>query len=167
MNADLIEHEPDAGKLNSVTRNNSFFQALNSMSTATNAHNTNHSAGGAALANAPNITNSTYASNGIYGTLPKGTNDKLLIDRSTALSASVYGNVSAVANEFEQLIARNAAAASTNASNANPAAPNYNTLGSYRVQYSSTNPFLPTFNPQQNNAIALNSMDHSRTNDEH
>lgn len=69
----------------------------------------------------------------IYGTLPK---------------SSV---VSAVASEFEQLIARNASgtnhsiggAIASNAATNNHG--NYNTLGSYRVQYSSTNPFLNHF----------------------
>lgn len=84
-----------------------------------------------------NISNSSH----IYGTLPKS-------------------SVSAVASEFEQLIARNASSnnhssaiggggggsigmsASNIVSNNHG---NYNTLGSYRVQYSSTNPFLNHF----------------------
>lgn len=191
MNAsDLAEHESDADKaLTSVTRNTSFFHALNSMSATaapTNAHYTNHltggvGGGGGATTNGPmsnataNITNSigTYAaSNGIYGTLPKATNS--LGERTmSAMSSSVYGNVSAVASEFEQLIARNAAAAVSGASAAGggggggaaaSVGPNYNTLGSYRVQYSSTNPFLPSFNPQQSDGISMNS-EHSRMNE--
>lgn len=180
MNAELIEHEPEdiLAKINSVTRNNSLFHTLNSMSStsttataaATNAL-TNHLAGGGVgggitLASAANITNSTYAVNGIYGTLPKMSNALGGVDRfstaANAASASVFGNVSAVAGEFEQLIARNAAAAAS-AANTNAAGnaafaagPNYNTLGSYRVQYSSTNPFLPSFDPQQNDVIASN-----------
>lgn len=189
MNAsDLAEHEPDAGKaLTSVTRNNSFFHALNSMpgtaAAPSNAH-TNHLVGVGGQTNGPvslataNITNSigTYAgSNGIYGTLPKASST-VLGDRAmsamSAMSSSVYGNVSAVASEFEQLIARNAAAAASaaNASGAGAAAvaasvgPNYNTLGSYRVQYSSTNPFLPSFNPQPSDGISMNS-EHNRMNE--
>lgn len=184
ISAELIEHEPEdiLAKINSVTRNNSFFHALNSMSStsttattsATNAF-TNHLAGGggggASLASAANITNSSYAVNGIYGTLPKSTNAFSGGDRvaTATIGSSVFGNVSAVANEFEQLIARNAAAAVSSATSATAtnaafaAGPNYNTLGSYRVQYSSTNPFLQNFN---DDAIALNS-DHGRTYDDH
>lgn len=34
---------------------------------------------------------------------------------------------------------------------------NYNTIGSYRLQYSSTNPFLPTFNPNSTDLLANDS----------
>lgn len=84
------------------------------------------------------MSNATH----IYGTLPK---------------SSV---VSAVASEFEQLIARNASgnnhgssvgggmSASNVVSNNHG---NYNTLGSYRVQYSATNPFLNHFGESSTN----------------
>lgn len=72
-------------------------------------------------------------------------------------NGTVFGSVSAVKNEFEQIIARNA----NNQSNFNHAtssvtahnsigAGNYNTIGSYRVQYASTNPFLQSFEPHSN-----------------
>lgn len=86
--------------------------------------------------------------NNIYGTLPKTSSPF-----SGNSTANVYGNVSAVANEFEQLIARNATG--TGQLNTTGAG-NYNTLGSYRVQYSSTNPFLPSFNPHSAESNSTN-----------
>lgn len=88
--------------------------------------------------------------NNIYGTLPKTSSpfSGNGVGTSASGTAAIYGNVSAVASEFEQIIARNASNSSA-AAHSNPiGAGNYNTLGSYRVQYSSTNPFLPSFNPQ-------------------
>lgn len=89
--------------------------------------------------------------NNIYGTLPKSSSpfsgNGGGNTTSTVGTAAIYGNVSAVANEFEQIIARNASNTSAGHSNSIGAG-NYNTLGSYRVQYSSTNPFLPSFIPQ-------------------
>ncbi|XP_055307192.1 rho GTPase-activating protein 100F-like isoform X1 [Sitodiplosis mosellana] len=82
------------------------------------------------------ISNNSYPSNNIYGTLPKTTNP--------SSSGTIYGNVTAVANEFEQLIARNAC--NNTITNTTTNHTNYHTLGSYRIQYSSTNPFLNNFN---------------------
>lgn len=91
--------------------------------------------------------------NNIYGTLPKtsspfsGNGGANHGSGNATGTAAIYGNVSAVANEFEQIIARNASNPIATHSNSIGGG-NYNTLGSYRVQYSSTNPFLPSFNPQ-------------------
>lgn len=63
-----------------------------------------------------------------------------LLTKSSNSNTTGGIHVSAVASEFEQIIARNAGNASNFGSG------NYNTIGSYRVQYSSTNPFLPSFN---------------------
>lgn len=102
--------------------------------------------------------------NNIYGTLPKtsspfsGNGGGNISSASASGTAAIYGNVSAVANEFEQIIARNAS--NPIAPHSNPmGAGNYNTLGSYRVQYSSTNPFLPSFNPQSNDMNTNNHDD--------
>lgn len=109
------------------------------------------------------VTTLPLQSNNIYGTLPKSSGAFSGFGTSTGGShttanSSIYGNVSAVANEFEQIIARNASSASS--THANPiGAGNYNTLGSYRVQYSSTNPFLPSFNPQSTEMNATNHDD--------
>lgn len=128
--------------------NATFYNALNSISVSSTTSSSSPpsnamamaminqtSTTGVTLSSSPstNISNNTH----IYGTLPK---------------SSV---VSAVASEFEQLIARNASgsnhsgitggsgmSASNIVSNNHG---NYNTLGSYRVQYSSTNPFLNHF----------------------
>lgn len=100
-------------------------------------------------------TSSVSQANNIYGTLPKSSSP------FASNVTGVYGNVSAVANEFEQIIARNAASAG--ASNS-AGAGNYNTLGSYRVQYSSTNPFLPSFNPHsiESNPIATDKINEEK-----
>lgn len=101
--------------------------------------------------------------NNIYGTLPKSSSpfssgnggNNTTNSGSVTGTTAIYGNVSAVANEFEQIIARNAS--NTSAAHSNSiGAGNYNTLGSYRVQYSSTNPFLPSFNPQSTEMNATN-----------
>lgn len=118
----------------------------------------------ASTASAATISaNSSFSSSNIYGTLPKTSSpfNNGGGNGSSGLNAtgSICGNVSAVANEFEQLIARNASNNIINSSSNNGSgsissygsAGNYNTLGSYRVQYSSTNPFLPSFNPQSMN----------------
>lgn len=161
LNTEISDFDTDYNKINSVTRNNSFFNALNSISssnTAITTMNTNQiSSTGMTIVTSANITNNSIACNNIYGTLPKISNP---LSGSNATAAGIYGNVSAVANEFEQLIARNAVTCNNTSGGSN-----YNTLGSYRVQYSSTNPFLPSFNPQTNDTISLNS-DHNRFNDE-
>lgn len=92
-----------------------------------------------------NVSNNSFSSNNTYSTLPKTTNSL----NTSNVTSSIYGNVSAVANEFEQLIARNTCGNNSINSISNPSVYNhgsYNTLGSYRVQYSSTNPFLNNFN---------------------
>lgn len=92
-----------------------------------------------------NVSNSSFSSNNTYSTLPKTTNSLSISN----VTGNVYGNVSAVANEFEQLIARNTCSNNSASSVSNSSVNNhgnYNTLGSYRVQYSSTNPFLNNFN---------------------
>lgn len=139
--------------------NNGFSNAFNSLTSANSALLSSSSStalaaatqtqSGTASTTSVSITNSSFPSNSIYGTLPKTSSPF----NGPSVTSGIYGNVSAVANEFEQLIARNA----NNSSNSNSSngavsssigAGNYNTLGSYRVQYSSTNPFLPSFNPQ-------------------
>lgn len=115
--------------------NATFYNALNSISVSSTSSSPpnatavtmlNQTSTGVTLSSSP-LSNSS--SSHIYGTLPK---------------SSV---VSAVASEFEQIIARNAS--SNNHSSIGGMASNnhgnYNTLGSYRVQYSSTNPFLNHF----------------------
>lgn len=121
---------------NIASPGNTFFNASNSIST-TNALVTlssQTSTNTVISASTSTIPNNSFP---IYGTLPKTTNSNS--------SGTVYGNVSAVANEFEQLIARNSCSNSiSNTSTSNHT--NYHTLGSYRIQYSSTNPFLNNFN---------------------
>lgn len=148
--------------------NTTFFNALSSISSSASASsnasvtianqtsNTSIMAASASSSAAGHLQNSTMATNNIYGTLPKSINSLANANSSGA----IYGNVSAVASEFEQLIARNASGANAiggNNTNAAAAAAivtnnygNYNTLGSYRVQYSATNPFLNHFNPSSN-----------------
>lgn len=92
-----------------------------------------------------NNTNSLnhYQSNNtnIYGTLPKtqfaggGANNHHSMHNN-----SLLGSTSG--NEIE-LINRHSSGSTVTTSNGG-----YNTLGSYKVQYSSTNPFLQGFNPQ-------------------
>lgn len=138
--------------------NTTFFNALSSIS-ASNAVTTasQTSTGVTNLASTSSIISN---SSNIYGTLPKSANS---LANSNA-GVGIYGNVSAVANEFEQLIARNATgnngigSMSTTTSNSHG---NYNTLGSYRVQYSSTNPFLNHFNSSDTNT----SSDYKMTDD--
>lgn len=69
--------------------------------------------------------------------------------KSSNSNANNYGSVSAVANEFEKIIARGTG--NTTFSNLSQGTSNYNTMNSYRIQYSSTNPFLPNFDPPQPN----------------
>lgn len=83
----------------------------------------------------------------LYGTLPKTTAYSL--QHTTSGSISGGGGSVGGGNEFEMMSGgsgRNGSSAIT-VSNGG-----YNTLGSYRVQYSSTNPFLPSFNPASNGA---------------
>lgn len=97
-----------------------------------------------------NNTNSSsalhhYQSNNtnIYGTLPKtqfgggGGSSNHHSTHNNSLLGSTTGN-----NEIE-LINRHSSGSTVTTSNGG-----YNTLGSYKVQYSSTNPFLQGFNPQ-------------------
>lgn len=72
-----------------------------------------------------------------------------LNSKSTNSNVGNYGSVSAVANEFEKIIARGTG--NTTFSNLSQGPSNYSTMNSYRIQYSSTNPFLPNFDPQQPN----------------
>lgn len=74
-----------------------------------------------------------------------------LNSKSSNSNANSYGSVSAVANEFEKIIARGTGGNATTFSNLPQGPSNYNTMNSYRIQYSSTNPFLPNFDPQQPN----------------
>lgn len=138
--------------------NTSFFNALSSISssnasvTIANQHTSTASIM-AASTSAAGISNNSAPSNNIYGTLPKSINAQA----NSNAAGAIYGNVSAVANEFEQLIARNASGNSTIGNNTNATSNNYgnyNTLGSYRVQYSATNPFLNHFNPSSNDTNA-------------
>lgn len=88
--------------------------------------------------------------NNIYGTLPKNSTSPF-----GTTASSLYGNVaSATGNEFDKLIARHQNMSSGTTTNNSTG--NYNTLGSYRVQYSSTNPFLPSFNPNQGDTSLVN-----------
>lgn len=115
------------------------------------------------------VGNVSSQANNIYGTLPKSSspfsgNGGIVNSGTNSISAAgtaaIYGNVSAVANEFEQIIARNASNVNATAIHSNSiGAGNYNTLGSYRVQYSSTNPFLPSFNPHSTEMNASNHDD--------
>lgn len=92
----------------------------------------------------------SHTNTNIYGTLPKSTSPFTGGNNASAL----YGNTTSSigGNEFDKLIAKyqNMSSGSNNVSNSNSTGGNYNTLGSYRVQYSSTNPFLPSFNPDSN-----------------
>lgn len=72
-----------------------------------------------------------------------------LNSKSSNSNANIYGSVSAVANEFEKIIARGTG--NKTFTNLSQGSNNYNTMNSYRIQYSSTNPFLPNFDPQQPN----------------
>lgn len=106
------------------------FNNLNSISTSVNS-----SSQASTVMTSPSplntIADSSYSTNIIYSTLPKSTNSI----------------VTAVANEFEQMIARNACSNNSGMSNTSTnIIGNHSTLSSYRVQYSSTNPFLNNFN---------------------
>lgn len=103
-------------------------------------------------------TSSAHAqTNNIYGTLPKNSSP---FSGTSSYSSSLYSNnitSTSTDNEFDKLIARYQTVTSTTAANTGSgtinnsySTGNYNTLGSYRVQYSSTNPFLPSFNPNSN-----------------
>lgn len=119
-----------------------FFNVVTSIS-STNASTSQTSTN--ATITSSNVPNSSYSGNNIYSTLPKLTNP--IIKNVSNVTGNIYGNVSAVANEFEQLIARNTSSNNIGASNVSVNNHgSYNTLGSYRVQYSSTNPFLNNFN---------------------
>lgn len=137
-----------------------FFNALNSISSS-NASATSISQTllgvSSSVSTSPNFSNTSFSSNHIYSTLPKTTNSI----SNTNTTSNIYGNVSAVANEFEQLIARNATgnnSVNSSISNVSNNHGNYNTLGSYRVQYSSTNPFLNNFNFTDLNVSSENRM---------
>lgn len=140
--------------------NNSPFNSFNSISatSATNSLSTTNqiltNGGGSGTnsylignKNALNLHSKTpnnYDSYDVTSSIIKSTNSNASGGGSgNGDGGSIHGNVSAVKNEFEQIIARNAGGATT----ASYGAGNYNTIGSYRVQYSSTNPFLPSFNP--------------------
>lgn len=141
-----IQHQFESNYLikskskNNASPGNTFFNVLSSISasnaTVTLSNQTSTSMAISASTSAP-ISNISFSSNNIYETLPKTTNSNS--------SSTVYGNVSAVANEFEQLIARNACSNNLSNTSTNNHT-NYHTLGSYRIQYSSTNPFLNNFN---------------------
>lgn len=100
------------------------------------------------------IVSSPSPLNNIYGTLPKNLTTAYIsgaISGNGIATSSLYGNTTTSAvtsggNEFDKLIARYSGTGGTN----NIGAGNYNTIGSYKVQYSSTNPFLPSFNPNSN-----------------
>lgn len=92
----------------------------------------------------------------IYGTLPKS-----VIGGGGGLSGGAYASGSSMlaGNDFEMMSAAGGlngggGGGRTMATTSNGG---YNTLGSYRVQYSSTNPFLPSFNPTSNGAADGNS----------
>lgn len=80
---------------------------------------------------------------------------------SSASSSLLYGNSTLSSttllptggNEFDKLIAKYSGGGSSNIISSG--AGNYNTIGSYKVQYSSTNPFLPTFNPNSNDSTNI------------
>lgn len=93
----------------------------------------------------------------LYGTLPKTSAYSLQNNTSGPISGG--GGSVGGGNDFEMMSAgggsgRNASSAIT-VSNGG-----YNTLGSYRVQYSSTNPFLPSFNPASNGAGSDATLSH-------
>lgn len=131
--------------------NTTFFNALSSItSSSSNVTSANQTSTGTNIISSIGNSNISNSSN-IYGTLPKSAATSNSFGGSAANNSSgmSYGSVSAVANEFEQLIARNANSNNsiggmTSNSSTNSHG-NYNTLGSYRVQYSSTNPFLNHF----------------------
>lgn len=141
-----IQHQFESNYLlkskskNNASPGNTFFNVLSSIPTSNasvtlSSQTSTNTAISASTSVA--ISNISFSSNNIYGTLPKTTNSNS--------SSTVYGNVSAVANEFEQLIARNACSNNLSNTSTNNHT-NYHTLGSYRIQYSSTNPFLNNFN---------------------
>lgn len=128
--------------------NTTFFNALSSITSSSNVTSANQTSTGTNIISSAANSNISISSS-IYGTLPKSAAVTNSLGASNNSSGVIYGNVSAVANEFEQLIARNANSnnsiggmVSNSSSNSHG---NYNTLGSYRVQYSSTNPFLNHF----------------------
>lgn len=92
----------------------------------------------------------------LYGTLPKTSAYSLQNNTSGSISSGGGGSEGG-GNDFEMMSGssgRNGANAIT-VSNGG-----YNTLGSYRVQYSSTNPFLPSFNPASNGAGSDATLSH-------
>lgn len=145
---------------------NMLYQSESSYSLKNQQQN-NFTSPGNAIGAGAGVGNVSQANN-IYGTLPKssspfsgnggGGGNSNSNSSTNTNTAAIYGNVSSVANEFEQIIARNASNASAAHSNAIGAG-NYNTLGSYRVQYSSTNPFLPSFNPHSTEMNAASNHD--------
>lgn len=97
-------------------------------------------------------TSGTSHLNNIYGTLPKNLSSPFSsgLSGNSSATSSLYSNATASGttsggNEFDKLIARYSGSGTSSLG-----AGNYNTIGSYKVQYSSTNPFLPTFNPNSN-----------------
>lgn len=118
---------------NIASPGSTFFNALSSISSNTPVTLSSQTSMINPASTTAAIPNNSFSSNNAYGTLPKTTN--------SCSSGTTYGSVSAVANEFEQLIARNACNNTTTNNHTS-----YHTLGAYRIQYSSTNPFLNNFN---------------------
>lgn len=142
--------------------------------------------GGVSGTNAISHTNNIYGTlpktSSPFGNGGIGTGSTGIV---AAATQALYGNIGSslttgnittgitTGSEFEQIIARNqnhtsgltssVTATSTHLNNTSATFShgNYNTLGSYRVQYSSTNPFLPSFNPN-----ATDSPSDNRINEE-
>lgn len=103
----------------------------------------------------------------IYGTLPKslGGGVSNSMAATAAYGAGGIGGGSGAAGSGSQagstfdmngMVAGGGGSGRASASQHNTSNGGYNTLGSYRVQYSSTNPFLPSFNPASNGPTDTN-----------
>lgn len=126
----------------------------------------------------------------IYGTLPKMTASSYMsssispgtsaatsglaqtssvMDTIQNSSSSGFGSIASTSNNFN--FYSNDRQQFSSLINSNSGS-NYHTLGSYRVQYSSTNPFLPTFDPPQGDATSpitsfnLDSKDNDKFEDD-
>lgn len=93
-------------------------------------------------------TNHYHSNNtSIYGTLPKTQFSGSSNHHGSSHTNSLLG--STAGNDIE-LIGRHSSGSSVTTNGG------YNTLGSYKVQYSSTNPFLQGFNPQYTDSTSSN-----------
>lgn len=128
-----------------LPKSSSPFSSIGSMSTATNltgnvASVKNEFEQLIARNQALSASQSTLGSSGISSS---GTGSSGLNTSSSSTSDNYSSNTSASGME--------------NTTKGGLSYGNYNTIGSYRLQYSSTNPFLPSFNPNSTELLANNS----------